>query len=142
MKTLFVLLSLVVVVSSAYAQEQESVVATDPLMAPCEATIKGANARISWIGNPVPYSTTGGGWTGKTATFKPPVPGMTAKNALAVDGPFAMWPRSGGINYVYAAYQTTNTLDPVVYFLCKADARSGAVINAIERSITQASADE
>jgi hypothetical protein len=140
MKTLFVLLSLFVVVSSAYAQEQGSVVATPPLMAPCEAAIKGANARISWIGNPVPYSKTGGDWTGKTATFKPPVLGVTAKNALAVDGPFAMWAH-GGINYIYAAYQTTNTHDPVVYFLCKASA-SGQVINAIERSITQASADE
>jgi hypothetical protein len=142
MKTLFVLLSLVVVVSSAYAQEQESAVAPPPLMAPCEAAIKGANERISWIGNPVPYSKTGaGGWIGKTTTFKPAVRGMTAENTLAVDGQFAIWSH-GGINYIYAAYQTTNTPDPVVYFLCKADARSGAVINAIERSITQASADE
>jgi hypothetical protein len=143
MKTIFVLLSLAVVVSSAHAQEQESAVATPPLMAACEAAIKGANEHTAWIGDPVQYSKTGhGGWIGKTATFKPAVPGMTAENVMAVDGSFAMWSRNDKVKYVYAAYKTTNTPDPVVYFLCKADARSGAVINVIERSITQASADE
>lgn len=146
MKTLFVLLLLIVGVSSAQAQEPATPAAPPRLMAACESLIKGMGKQSNWIANPIEYSTTGaGGWIGQKASFQPPVPGMTAQNAVAIDGQFAMWSRAVGvnyINYIYTAYEISNAPDHLIYFRCKADSKSGAVIAAIERAPAQASADE
>jgi len=150
MKTLFVLLSLILItgVSSAQAQEPASATPAAPprLMAACESVIKGMGEHSNWISKPIQYSTTGaGGWIGQKASFQPPVPGMTAQNAVAIDGQFAMWSRAVGvnyINYIYTAYEISNAPDHLIYFRCKADSKSGAVIAAIERAPAQASADE
>jgi len=147
MKTLFVLLSLILItgVSSAQAQEPASATPAAPprLMAACESVIKGMGEHSNWISKPIQYSTTGaGGWIGKTTTFNPPVPGMTAKTVAAVDGQFTMWAHDSGANYVYTAYEVTNAVDQLIYFRCKADPTTGAAIPAIERAPAQAAADE
>jgi len=143
MKTLFVLLLLIVGVSSAQAQEPATPAAPPRLMAACESLIKGMGKQSNWIANPIEYSTTGaGGWIGKTTTFNPPVPGMTAKTVAAVDGQFTMWAHDSGANYVYTAYEVTNAVDQLIYFRCKADPTTGAAIPAIERAPAQAAADE
>jgi hypothetical protein len=112
-------------------------------MAACESVIKSMGEHSNWISNPIRYSTTGaGGWIGQKASFQPPVPRMTAQNAVAIDGQFAMWSRAVGVNYIYTAYEVSNAPAHLIYFRCKADSKSGAVIAAIERAPAQASADE
>lgn len=144
MNTLFVLLSLITGVTSAQAQELASAMPASPprLMAACESLIKGMGEHSNWISKPIQYSTTGaGGWIGQKASFQPPVPGMTAKTVVSVDGQFAMWSRNSGVNYIYTTYEVSNAPAHLIYFRCKAS-KSGAAITAIERAPAQASADE
>jgi hypothetical protein len=143
MKAHFLLLSLAFGVSSAYAQAPASVSHAVPpqLMAACEQVINKGTASQTWHTAPIQYSTEGaGGWHAKGKTFQAPESDMTASNVSAVDGPFAMWSRKDAI-YVYAAYETS-TLNDFVYFICRADPASGAVISAAERGVSRTSPKE